>query len=535
MSQPVRPGRISRWRPRTWGAVMLVATAVVWLGVSLPVSSPAQPTESGDSGGTVGVIYRSSVSQYGITWTFDRAYPSGQFANGDYWVLGPVQIVMMTPPATSGRNGWMVNPVGFTQGYDNRTQLNGASPVYNAALQPRLPYVANPGSSVIKAISVDPTLATCRPCLKTAAVLTVVGSVPPENGRSTFRPPYFGTAKPMISTASMRLDLLPSLVPPQSEGPIESLSALTDRFKRVQLDHVLPTWLGDNMHPADNMPNYGASIGRDTGDAALRLMLNEPLKTKLPAVITYVQYGIDTYYTLLGGMKWLGEGGHGNGRKLPITFAAVLLDDPAMKRAVSEGPATKSFGEDDQVYFSSRANGGSGQVLWGAECTEAQYWTKITTNNGRRDCRDPYGYVDGGGAEIGQAYQFCCTSKEWKGTALALHLMPGLGVVWNNPYFMLYVDRWVNFGVWAQPDPCMLEPRPKLNGKCLLGSGRFLSKNGSSKDSGYYGSPFADSMWQAYREWPSGVGCRPLPSAGIVSQLLRRWSCSMMIGLGWRG
>ncbi|MGA8519120.1 MAG: hypothetical protein WB735_13465, partial [Pseudonocardiaceae bacterium] len=451
--------------------MMLVATAVVWLGVSLPVSSPAQPTESGDSGGTVGVIYRSSVSQYGITWTFDRAYPSGQFANGDYWVLGPVQIVMMTPPATSGRNGWMVNPVGFTQGYDNRTQLNGASPVYNAALQPRLPYVANPGSSVIKAISVDPTLATCRPCLKTAAVLTVVGSVPPENGRSTFRPPYFGTAKPMISTASMRLDLLPSLVPPQSEGPIESLSALTDRFKRVQLDHVLPTWLGDNMHPADNMPNYGASIGRDTGDAALRLMLNEPLKTKLPAVITYVQYGIDTYYTLLGGMKWLGEGGHGNGRKLPITFAAVLLDDPAMKRAVSEGPATKSFGEDDQVYFSSRANGGSGQVLWGAECTEAQYWTKITTNNGRRDCRDPYGYVDGGGAEIGQAYQFCCTSKEWKGTALALHLMPGLGVVWNNPYFMLYVDRWVNFGVWAQPDPCMLEPRPKLNGKCLLGSG----------------------------------------------------------------
>ncbi|MGH3870120.1 MAG: hypothetical protein ACRDSR_01175 [Pseudonocardiaceae bacterium] len=483
----------------TCGSVLLVAVVVVWLGMSL--SSPARPDEENKNSGGVGdrAVYRDSVSQYGITWTFDRSYPSGQFANGDYWVLGPVQIVAMAPSATPGRNGWMVNPVGFTQAYDDRTQVNGVSPVYNAALQPTLPYVANPGSSVIKAISVNQTSATCRPCLKTAAVLTVVGSVPSENGKNTFRPPYFGIVKPMISAAGMRLRLLPSLAPPKPESPIQPLSVLTDRFKRVQLDHVLPTWLGDNMHPVDNMPNYGASIGRDTGDAALRLMLNEPLRTKLPALIAYVQYGIDTYYTWLGGMKWQGDGGHDSGRKLPIVFAAVLLNDPAMKSAVGGNVAMKSFGEDAQVYFSSRANGGSGQILWGAECTEAQYWTKITTEVGRRDCRDPYGYVDGGSAEIGQAYQFCCTSKMWKGTALALHLMPALGVIWNNPYFLSYVDRWVNFGVWAQPDSCMLEASPTLNGVCLPGSGRFLSKHGTSKDSGFYDSPFADSMWRTYR------------------------------------
>jgi hypothetical protein len=307
----------------------------------------------------------------------------------------------------------------------------------------------------------------------------------------------------MIPTAGMRLDLLPSLAPPKSGPPIQPLSALADRFKRVQLDHVLPTWLGDDMHPADNMPHYGASIARDTGDAALRLMLNDPLKTKLPALIAYVQYGIDTYYTLLGGMKWRGDGGHDSGRKLPIAFAAIILDDPAMKSAVSESAAMKKYAEDAQVYFSPSANGGSGQVLWGAKCTETQYWAKIVTKKGRRDCRDPYGYLDGGSAEIGAAYQFCCTSKAWKGTALALHLMPALAVAWNNPYFLPYVDRWVNFGVWAQPDPCKLASPLTFNGRCLPGSGRFPSKHGADKDSGGYGSPFADSMWLTYRNRPS--------------------------------
>lgn len=535
MSQLVRPGRsVRKKRLRMWNAVLLVIATVVWLGASLPAPSLARSTETDGSAVGTAVVYRNSVSQYGITWTFDHTYPSGQFANGDYWVLGPVQIVAMSPPGTRGKNGWMVNPVGFMQAYDDRTQHSGVSPIYSASLQPKLPYFANSGSSVIKAISVDPKMVTCRPCLKTAAVLTVVGSIPPDNGRNTFRPPYFGTAKPVISTAAMRLDLLPSLAPPKAGQPIQPLSTLVDRFRRVQLDHVQPTWLGDTMHPTDNMPNYGASIGRDTGDAALRLMLNESAQAKAPALIAYVQYGIDTYYTLLGGMKWLGNGGHDSGRKLPIAFAAVLLDDPAMKAAVSASASMKSFGEDAQVYFSPRANNARGQVLWGVQCTEAQYWSKIVTKRGGRTCRDPYGYVDGGSAEIGQAYQLCCTSKAWKGTALSLHLMPALEVAWNNQYFLSYVDRWVNFGVWAQPDPCALEMPSTFKGTCMSGSGRFLSKNGTDRDSGNYDSQFADSMWLTYREWPSSFACRPSPSTELPSLLLSHWSCAMLIGLGWR-
>ena len=40
---------------------------------------------------------RQEVSQYGITWRFDRPVKSGQFINGDWWVIGPVTVVGITP------------------------------------------------------------------------------------------------------------------------------------------------------------------------------------------------------------------------------------------------------------------------------------------------------------------------------------------------------------------------------------------------------------------------------------------------------
>ncbi|MCK5879158.1 MAG: hypothetical protein KAH24_05240 [Holophagae bacterium] len=38
----------------------------------------------------------SSVTQYGITWTFKGAPKTGQYANGDTWVVGPVTVVSIT-------------------------------------------------------------------------------------------------------------------------------------------------------------------------------------------------------------------------------------------------------------------------------------------------------------------------------------------------------------------------------------------------------------------------------------------------------
>ena len=85
----------------------------------------------------------SEVSQYGITWTFDQAYESGQYANGDYWVQGPVVITTVSPDFDNTHHGWEVNPDHISdQGFD--TRISG----FDAARVPTLPYTAQPGQSV---------------------------------------------------------------------------------------------------------------------------------------------------------------------------------------------------------------------------------------------------------------------------------------------------------------------------------------------------------------------------------------------------
>src|ERR1035437_3947073 len=53
---------------------------------------------------------QNSVSQYGITWTFDKTTPVGQFITGDYYVVGAVTITTIDPAPKPGRNGSMLNP-----------------------------------------------------------------------------------------------------------------------------------------------------------------------------------------------------------------------------------------------------------------------------------------------------------------------------------------------------------------------------------------------------------------------------------------
>ncbi len=82
----------------------------------------------------------TSVTRHGITWTFDRDYTCGEYANGDPWCTGPVTIIAISPASreTGGRiqHGSMLNPKDITNGYDN--QFGGSArisytPSLNAA------------------------------------------------------------------------------------------------------------------------------------------------------------------------------------------------------------------------------------------------------------------------------------------------------------------------------------------------------------------------------------------------------------------
>lgn len=465
------------------------------------------------------------ISQYGITWFFDKAYPYGKFANGDYWVLGPVTIVKITPDFNGVHNGFDVNPVfAGPQGYEIGAGNFSASDV------PALPYIAKPGDSIVKAISIvqDKNVTSkCYPgCLQTAAVLTVVGSVPVDGGATLFRPPYVGTSKPFYSIKDIRTDLLPSLAP-VSGTP--SLAQITDSFARVQLDHK-GGLTGRVIKPVDNLPDYGGAVAVQVNNAALRLMLNDPLSQKMPALINFLQAGIDRYHAVLNGQTWPDGGGHEPGRKLSLAFTAVLLNNQGMKDIVKN---SQFFSENIGI------RDGKNGALFGFttfEGSELSYWNYLKNDPGYNlEQPDPYGYIDGGMNEVRDAdgYQLCCLSQPWKASGLAALLIPEIKTVFNSSKFFEYIDRWVTVGVTAQPDPCaplsqgggpLLDGAGRYQKKCILDPdleptsplvlgtgtsftcqpgklcGRYPLRQGIHKDDGFYGNGFQNAMWNTYRQ-----------------------------------
>ncbi len=412
----------------------------------------------------------TSVSQYGITWTFGGDFQTGQFANGDYWVIGPVTITSITPAFNGINNGWQVNPLSSTmQGFDAGAYHNGNQNSFDAGLVPGLPYTAQPGESIVKTISkFQGSSADCYACcLQTAAVLTVVSSPPPGNGTNVFRPPYTGNAKPYYDVSSIRTELLPSLAP---VGDPPSLDWVKTRFERVQLDHGQRR-MGRIIRPEDNMENYQPDNSRDINEAVLRLMLNNSTAETMPALIAFLQGGIDQYHAVLNGQTWPAGGGYEPGHKFYIATTGTLLNHAGMKNVAS---TSTFFNEDRGVYRS----GVTGVVLYGFE----------PPGGSERTRKDPNECIDGGNTP-GESYQLCCLSMPWKSEVLASILMSALGDVFSSDpqwgELIEYVDRWVSHGALTLPD-------------CVTPA-RHPERDGLNRDNGLRYTSFQGAMWNAYR------------------------------------
>ncbi len=436
-----------------------------------------------------------------IEFIFDKPYPCGQFANGDWWVSGgfkkDVTITQVLPESHDGMHGMEVNPRSKnTQGFDFR--ISG----YNATLNAATPFKVKNNASVVKAVSVPAETDKCRPCLKYAAVLTILAS-PLYQSKSYLRPGYYGNRKSLNRLPQDIAQRIPKYTT-RCCGKVlpDDFERIAQRYQGVQLDHI-EGWVGRNLHPIDNMPDYGTSIAVDNAVSVLRMLLDDFDYTNIThknALVNYLQSGVDFQAMADDGVKWPANGGHGNGRKLPILFTGKVLNRNSFMKSLSN----TTFSEDHQVYRSAV----TGIALFGAPCTDRDYWMTIRYGRGSRDCRDPYGYIDGGGHEIGSAYQVCCTSMPWKYTALAIRML-GLTQEWGHDSFLEYVDRWVNEGVIADPDPCapynqvpddygrVYGPGPRLN--CITGAGRYREKHGSNIDAGHYRNTLGDQMWSYFR------------------------------------
>ena len=63
-----------------------------------------------------------TLSQYGITWKFDKKVQIGKFVTGDFYVVGPFTVISINHAPGNGRNGSMLNGLTkYQSGYDSRS------------------------------------------------------------------------------------------------------------------------------------------------------------------------------------------------------------------------------------------------------------------------------------------------------------------------------------------------------------------------------------------------------------------------------
>jgi Bacterial Ig-like domain (group 2) len=415
---------------------------------SVTVAAPAPPP------GTA-----TSIAKDGITWTFSAPVPVGQFVNGDYYVVGPVTVTAISPqptPSSPYLNGSVKNlpTSNGKSGFDSR--LNDGTDEswwFDAALRSYPPIALNPGEALVSSISL-PTIHSVPEVMRasdmsaspvaSASVLTVLNSAPPTDA---FRPSYCDRNQVIYRAGNLQRNLLPSLAPPNPSGT-PALSQYEALFRRPWID--TNAFLFDA--PADYMPSYGQHVAFADSYAALLLMLNFSAEQKVNLTNYFVQYGIDLYGCAQAGYGWPAFGGHRSGRKLPVIFAGILLNDSGMKNVSTAYP--DQFGEDMQtLYINELPPAGTYQQAWqGAAVIYGGHYGVHAADSSpiSAGLYGPYEQLQPAswpiltppGEQLGEAYRRCCTSVSWVGEALAVHLLHSESV-WNHTAFFDYVYRWM--------------------------------------------------------------------------------------------
>ncbi|MCK5941674.1 MAG: hypothetical protein KAI24_06880, partial [Planctomycetes bacterium] len=421
----------------------------------------------GGGGSNPGGTLASSITQHGITWQFSQPESVGQFANGDWWVEGPVQIVSISPPSQQigGRtiNGSMLNP-NQTQieqglhGYDSNLYGPYAGSRYQQSLNVAWgvsasnPLELNANSSLISTISWTSTSAPPSGSfsqLKTAAVLTVLSETPVAGA---FRPPYSGNDKTVRHCeADLDYSALASIASASQQPDFATTAA---RFERVWLDHHA-SWTARYLHPIDNMPDYGRDFTSLYGTGALLLQTDVPNSQKRQLLIRLTQIGIDFWGNVQNGGAWSGVGGQCSGRKFPILFAGRVLNDAQMLALGATHPSgyygpghpnnASQFGEDCQTFYVQQTSPGT--FNWGHGGFDASHIGMPEWGNSHTQ----YPSNDNVLWE-GDPYRRCCTANAWVGQTLAARVM-GLQGAWAHPAYFDYMDRFMQIepaGEWTR-------------------------------------------------------------------------------------
>jgi len=420
------------------------------------------------------VSLTTSITQYGITWTFAAPVKYGQFANGDYWVVDPgdgVKIIKINPGHvvhTDGvrhMNGSMLNPKDATQGFDSGTFSYDVKYNHGIGVSQDSPLILKANNALVSTISNEnPIDKTSFP--KSAAILTCLNYVPAQG---SFRPGYSDPDKTIYGTINnLDYSKLGKLTPTKS-APDPILFA--QKFQRTWLMHS-PSWTSRFIHPSDNIPdNYYYT--NTLSIAALLLHCNFTNAQKEKLLINFIQHGIDLYGAIKArGYGWTSAAGVGWGRKWPILFAGIMLDSNEIKKVgqysgdylnavPGYGPGGKNppgylrFAEDSLMFYVSQADVDrtSTRPPWSPDDRSGTAFPYTTAMIGMPEWghrySDNFYQVDAAWyavyRTIGSGTQYIV------GATLSAYIM-GAKDLWNCKAHFDYVDRYVAISKGA-PDP----------------------------------------------------------------------------------
>lgn len=373
--------------------------------------------------------------------------------NGDPWCVGPVTITAISPMSTSiaGRvqHGSELNPPNLGGGgYDN--QQNWTYSATNNVARPGGDDISAENQLTIASGSLVSTrtkdTANTRPGIVDASVLTIVSSPPVE---SSFRPPITGTDKASYwKLSDVNFSLLPSLDRSiVSTAPTEADISADTTMERLWFDVYGGVSTGREFHPSRNMPDYGGTIAVRLGVLSNVVLLDYPLEVLKPIVIRLIQYGIDIYGTIkyyngasvlsvtTQGALWMGGGGHGHGRKWPMIFAGLMLNDPDILQ-YADGQVWPVFQEEQQHFYVTQADvdreryvgDGRPRTPYTVDMIGTPEWGEQHTNQPVRD------------GSNWDAYYRDIVSPSIAGHILAAEIMQ-MESVWNWPSAFDYQER----------------------------------------------------------------------------------------------
>jgi len=386
-------------------------------------------------------------------------------------------------------------------GFDSRI----SSGRYDASLRVYPPITLTPGNKLISSRSTTtnvnavmrPNDASGSPVASVSILTSVLAPLPPD----AFRPSYAQGSTNLYLSRNLKRELLPRLAPVQHVPPLSEFENYLQR-----------PWVDSLFFNFDAAAEYMASYGRENGFlmsfAGLLLTLNFAPEQKEPLLVYLTQYGIDLYGLIEQGHRgWQAWGGHGSGRKFPIVFAGVMLDQANMKSVQAQ------FGEDMQtIWVSETPPAGAYEQSWHTKPETVVYGghygitgESINAGWGPYEHLAPSAWAN----TLGESYRRCCTSVSWVGQALAARLIPGMQAAWNHPQFFAYVDRWM----FSPDDPRDLSTIKSATGMAIDTdfmqgqSWKILSGGGYQKPH----RTFVDEMWAAYRSIPRIVSVASLP------------------------